>query len=293
MTVPSFESDDTREAPFGARLADALAARGPLCVGIDPHPHLLEQWGLPHSAAGAERFGLQVVDACVGEVGVIKPQVAFFELYGSAGFAALENVIGAARQAGILVIADAKRGDLGTTMAAYASAWLQPGSALESDAVTVSPYLGVGSLTGTFDAAREHGKGVFVLAATSNPEAAELQTAQTDGQTVAGGIAARIAERNAQDYPGAWLGSLGVVLGATVDFDALGVNLDTLSGHPATPVLAPGFGHQGARFTDVRRLFAAATPGTVVSASRSILSAGPDGIVDAVRAQKLEVMEAQ
>ncbi|MFD1713598.1 orotidine-5'-phosphate decarboxylase [Amnibacterium flavum] len=279
-------------APFGDRLAAAIGSFGPLCVGIDPHAHLLEDWGLSDSSAGAEQFGLRVVEACAGEIAVIKPQVAFYERFGSAGFAALESVIGTARAAGILVIADAKRGDLGSTMAAYASAWIEQGSALESDAMTVSPYLGFGSLEGTLDTAKANGKGVFVLSATSNPEAAELQTSVRDGRTVAGAIAGLAAARNAADYPTSPLGSVGVVLGATVDFDALGVDLDVLAASPATPVLAPGFGHQGARFDEVRRLFAAATPGTLMSASRSILAAGPDGIVEAIRAQKRQVLEA-
>jgi len=107
---------------FGSRLAAAVDARGPLCVGIDPHASLLDAWGLPASAAGVRDFGLRVVDAARTRVGVVKPQVAFFERYGAAGYAALEEVIGTARAAGLVVIADAKRGDIGTTMDGYAEA---------------------------------------------------------------------------------------------------------------------------------------------------------------------------
>ena len=122
-----------------------------------------------------------MVDAAAGRVGIVKPQVSFFERYGSAGFAALEDVLAAARAAGLIVIADAKRGDIGTTMDAYAEAWLTPGSPLEADAMTVNPFLGVGTLEGTFELAEDAGKGVFVLAATSNPEAFTAQRATLDG----------------------------------------------------------------------------------------------------------------
>ena len=135
---------------FGERIRAALAARGPLCVGIDPHAALLTSWGLPDSAAGVREFGLRTVDAAASRVGVVKPQVSFFERFGSAGFTALEDVLQAARDAGLLAIADAKRGDIGTTMDAYASAWLTPGSPLEADALTVNPFLGVGTLDSTF-----------------------------------------------------------------------------------------------------------------------------------------------
>ena len=109
-------------AGFGARLAAATAQRGPLCLGIDPHPELLAAWGLPASPEGLEAFSQTCVSAFAG-FAVVKPQVAFFEAYGSAGFAVLERTIAALREAGVLVLADAKRGDIGTTMAAYAAAW--------------------------------------------------------------------------------------------------------------------------------------------------------------------------
>jgi orotidine-5'-phosphate decarboxylase len=212
---------------FGQRLTGALDAHGALCVGIDPHEALLKAWGMDADAAGAREFGLRVVDASVGRVGIVKPQVAFFERYGSKGFAALEDVLAAARDAGLLVIADAKRGDIGTTMEGYASAWLEPGSPLEADAVTLSPYLGPDSLDKTLKTALRHRKGAFVLAATSNPEAAVVQQALVDDDAPVEGQ--RVAERVARDVgwmnmglPGA-LGSIGVVVGATVDRKAFGL----------------------------------------------------------------------
>lgn len=259
---------------FGTRLREAVLSGGRLCVGIDPHESLLREWGLPASAEGAREFGLRVVDAAAGRVGTVKPQVSFFERWGAAGYAALEDVLAAARATGLVVIADAKRGDIGTTMDAYAAAWLTPGSPLEADAMTVSPYLGVGALASTFDLALAHGKGVFVLAATSNPEAITTQTARAGGTTTAALIAEQVAER-AEAEPGQDWSSLGLVIGATVDLAT--VQLAPV-GSRVLPVLAPGFGTQGAEPGDLARVFGGFSAGVLASESRSILSAGPDGL---------------
>ncbi|MBN9174658.1 MAG: orotidine-5'-phosphate decarboxylase, partial [Microbacterium sp.] len=182
---------------FGQRVRAALDEFGPLCVGIDPHTTLLDAWGLDVSAQGAGEFGLRVVDAAAGRAGIVKPQVAFFERFGSAGYAALERVLAAARAAGLIVIADAKRGDIDTTMDGYADAWLGAGSPLEADAVTLSPYLGPDSLHKTLASAVRSGKGAFVLAATSNREGLPVQTAEVvDG---AASDRERVAERVARD----------------------------------------------------------------------------------------------
>ncbi|MBK4346790.1 orotidine-5'-phosphate decarboxylase [Lacisediminihabitans sp. G11-30] len=276
---------------FGERLTKVFDRLGQLCVGIDPHPYLLEQWGLPDTAAGLREFGLSVVAATVdGDAGIIKPQVAFFERHGAAGFSALEDVIAAARHSGLLVIADAKRGDLGTSVEAYGQAWLTPGSPLEADAMTISAYMGVGSIQAPMELAEATGKGLFVLAATSNPEARSLQTARLGGgQTVASSIVSDVVEWNRAQGAERVMGSVGLVLGATVDFADYAIDLDSLSGVAATPVLAPGFGHQGASFSDLGRIYGAAVGSTVVAASRSILHAGPDGVAEAVAAQAAEV----
>ncbi len=261
---------------FGQRLRAAMDEHGPLCVGIDPHESLLSAWGLDASAAGTREFGLRVVEAAAGRVGVVKPQVAFFERFGSAGFAALEDVMREARAAGLLVIADAKRGDIGTTMEGYAQAWLAVGSPLEADAVTLSPYLGPDSLQRTLMTALRLDKGAFVLTATSNPEARAVQSALTvDPSAIEG---ERVAERIARDVggnnvglPGA-LGSVGVVIGAPVDRAAFGLTDILLAG---IPIRAPGFGAQGAEPADLGRLFGYVASGVLASESRSILSAGP------------------
>ncbi len=261
-------------AGFGARLRTALDAYGPLCVGIDPHVSLVEEWGLEASPAGIREFGLRVVEAASGRVGVVKPQVAFFERFGAAGYIALEDVLRAARDAGLVVIADAKRGDIGSTMDGYAAAWLSAGSPLEADAVTLNPFLGADSLRDTLVSAVAAGKGVFVLAATSNPEAHVLQGARVGdgtGETVAARVAREAA--GAGGASGDSLGSIGVVVGATADRRAVDLTDATLE---QLPILAPGFGAQGAEPSDLRRLFGRLSGNVVASESRSILSAGPD-----------------
>jgi orotidine-5'-phosphate decarboxylase len=271
---------------FGERLVDVFDTVGQLCVGIDPHSYLLSEWGLPDDPRGLRDFGLRVVEATAGRAGIVKPQVAFFERHGAAGYSALEAVLAAARDASLLVIADVKRGDLGTSVEAYAQAWLTPDSPLEADAITVSAYQGVGSIAAPMALAESTGKGLFVLSATSNPEARALQTATlVNGRTVAASIVDDVVRwNNEQTAP---VGSIGLVLGATVDFADYGIDLGALGG---TPVLAPGFGHQGARYSDLAAIYGAAAPFAVVSASRSILQAGPAGIAEAITTQSAEVL---
>ncbi|PQZ61023.1 MULTISPECIES: orotidine-5'-phosphate decarboxylase [unclassified Microbacterium] len=273
---------------FGERVRAALHARGPLCVGIDPHAALLAAWGLTADAQGVREFGLRTVEAAAGRVGFVKPQVSFFERFGSAGIATLEEVLAASRAAGLIVIADAKRGDIGSTMDDYARAWLTPGSPLEADALTVSPFLGVGALDGTFTLAEKYGKGVFVLAATSNPEAEGLQrsTGSTDA-TVSASVIAEVSARNAElSAAGEW-GSFGFVIGATVDWTQAGIEPFA----PAAPILAPGFGAQGATPADLRPRFGEMSAAVIASESRSILSAGPADLPEAISARASEYLE--
>ncbi|GAA2525144.1 orotidine-5'-phosphate decarboxylase [Microbacterium mitrae] len=275
---------------FGTKTREAILTHGALCVGIDPHESLLNDWNLPVSAAGAREFGLRVVDASAGEVGFVKPQASFYERFGSAGFAALEDVTRAARAAGILVIADAKRGDIGTTMAGYAQAWLAPGSPLEADALTVSPYLGPTSLRETMTFAHQHGKGLFVLSATSNPEAGELQravvSAGTGQESVAAAVISSVSAFNADTADGHGWGSMGFVIGATVDQASLGLPAQLT---PRAPILAPGFGAQGPALAELGELFGANAPSVIASESRGILRAGPVGLEDAIRSRKNEL----
>lgn len=252
--------------PFGARLRAAMDERGPLCVGVDPHASVLHSWGLSDDAAGLERFVMTKVDALGDLAAVMKPQCAFFERHGSAGVAVLEKFIEAARAAGVLVLLDAKRGDIGSTMQGYADAYLDPSSPLAVDAVTVSPYLGFGSLQPMVDAALKNGAGVFVLALTSNPEGSQVQHARAAHGTVAGEILASIAAVNAGIDP---MGSVGAVVAAnlTGSEEDLAIN---------GPLLAPGLGAQGGTVDDVRRLFAGVYDYVLPSTSREISAAGPD-----------------
>jgi orotidine-5'-phosphate decarboxylase len=269
-------------APFGRRLAEKIAERGALCAGIDPHPGLLQAWGLPRNVSGLEKFALSAVGVLAAEAAVIKPQSAFFEAYGAPGIAVLERVIAEARLAGALVLLDVKRGDIGSTMAAYTSAYLDGHGALAADAVTVSPYLGFGSLAPAIETARAQGRGVIVLARTSNPEASQLQNALLpNGKTVAQSIVDEVAELNEGAGP---LGDIGVVVGATVAPGEL--DLGALNG----PILAPGFGAQGATVSDLRALFGPELRGVLPASSRDLLRRGPDPA--ALRAGVREIRES-
>jgi orotidine-5'-phosphate decarboxylase len=254
---------------FGQRLQEQLRERGPLCVGIDPSRELIETWGRQDSVEGLEFFALAVLDAVLDTVAVIKPQVAFFERFGSQGYRVLERVNSDARDAGLMVVADVKRGDVGSSNDGYANAWLSDASPLCADAMTVSPYLGFDSLEPMFALARSSGRGVFVLAATSNVEGRVIQGARTgDGRSVESHVLEEIRRRNDSDDV---LGSLGAVLGATRDRPAFA--LETLKG----PYLVPGVGSQGGTPENVARVFERCPSGTVLaSVSRAILQAGPE-----------------
>lgn len=249
---------------FGARLVDAKLRRGPLCLGIDPHPELLRAWELPATAEGLAAF-CDICVAAYADFAVVKPQVAFFEAYGAAGLSVLENTIGALQSSGVLVLADAKRGDIGSTMAAYAAAWAGD-SPLAADAVTASPFLGFGSLRPLLEVAASHDRGVFVLAATSNPEGATVQRADADGRTVAQLIVDHAAAINAAAAPQP--GSVGVVVGATVVEPP---ELSALGG----PVLVPGVGAQGGQAAALAGLGGAASGQLLPAVSREVLRAGP------------------
>ncbi|MEV4348067.1 orotidine-5'-phosphate decarboxylase [Actinoplanes sp. NPDC049596] len=252
---------------FGKRLVEATGKRGPLCVGIDPHAALLTKWGLTDDVAGLERFALTVVEALADRVAVLKPQSAFFERFGSRGIGILESTIRQSREAGALVLLDVKRGDIGSTMAAYASAYLDPASSLCADAITVSPYLGFGSLQPAFDVAAANGGGVFVLGLTSNPEGPSVQHAVgAGGKTVGQDMIDEISQLNRGIEP---LGSYGLVIGATIG--ETGHDLSAVNG----PLLAPGLGAQGATPSDLRAVFGKSLRNVLPSYSREVLTAGP------------------
>jgi len=248
--------------------------RGPLCLGIDPHAGLLAAWG-----TGIREFGLRAVDAAAGVVDWVKPQVAFYEALGAEGMAALAETIDAADAAGLRVIVDAKRGDIGSTMQGYADAWLHRGHWL-----TVSPYVGVAALEVALaraNLARDGAPGIFVLCATSNPEGASIQQAVTaSGRTVAAEVLEEVDRRSVEAGP---LPRIGVVIGATVRLPSYGLDLERIDRF--MPILAPGFGAQGAKLGDLRRIFGAAADQVIANVSRDALQAGPG----ALRARLVEL----
>lgn len=272
------------EPTFGDLLVEAGKKHGRLCAGIDPHVGLLSKWGLPTDAEGLKKFTEICVEAFAGNVALVKPQVAFYEAFGSRGFSILEEALAALKAAGTLVVADAKRGDIGSTMAGYAHAWLDEKSPLGTDSVTVSPYLGYGSLEPALAAANSRNKGVFVLAATSNPEALELQQQRnTNGLTISQQIVDQAAATNKPYKDAGRYGNVGVVVGATLKNPPV---LNELNG----PVLLPGVGAQGATAADVSRIVQGSEELAFANISRAILEKGPSvfALRDAVAAASEE-----
>lgn len=268
---------EPRPQRFGARLVRAMTDSGPLCVGLDPHAHVLAQWGLPDSAEGLRAFSETVLDAAAGRCAAVKPQSAFYERHGSAGVAVLEEVLRGARQRGLISVLDVKRGDIGSTMGGYAEAYLADGSPLAADSVTLSPYLGYGSLRPAVDLAARTGRGVWVLGLTSNPEGADVQLVGEPS------VAARVVEQVAADNAGQEpAGHVGLVVGATLPRTPADIGIDLASS--LAPVLAPGVGAQGADEHEVARTFAGLTGRVLVPISRGVLGAGPEpqALADAV-----------
>lgn len=261
---------------FGSRMHALMRERGPLCVGIDPHPSLLSQWGLEDNIGGLEQFALTAAEALAPVSAAVKPQSAFFERHGSRGIAVLERVLEICREAGTQIVLDVKRGDIGSTSQAYADAYLASSAPLRADAITVSPYLGFGSLAPILTTAQANGNGVFVLALTSNPEAPQVQHARNGQRTVAGEMLAALTELNHGADP---MGSFGAVVGATIrdTSESLAIN---------GPLLVPGIGAQGGTVDDVRRIFAGVLDYVLPSSSREILGQGPSGVALAESARR-------
>ncbi|MEV0201667.1 orotidine-5'-phosphate decarboxylase [Nonomuraea sp. NPDC050691] len=266
--------------PFGARLRARLDKYGPLCVGIDPSPALLHAWGLDDSPAGLERFSRTVAEAVGDVAAVVKPQPAFFERWGSRGIAVLESVLADLRQAGPLVLLDARRGDTGATMAAYAEAYLDHGSPLAADAVTLSPYFGFGALEGAITSAVANDAGVFVLARAGGPAGFR--------EPLAAQVLAGVEAANTGRTP---LGPVGVVVDAgaggsvagCVEGSGAAARSGPGSGSPDRPgsdplgrlngpVLVPGVGPRGASPADLARLFPSVRHAVVPAVSGAVLA---------------------
>lgn len=258
---------------FGTRLNRAMREKGPVCAGIDPHPHLLAHWNLPDSVDGLREFSLRALEG-LESAAAIKPQSAFFERFGAAGITILEELLSQARERGLLTILDVKRGDIGSTMEGYTKSYLIPGAPLEADAITLSPFMGPKSYVKTAEIAAENDKGLFMLVLTSNPEGYQLQrSVGGSGYTVARQVLEWTQQMNEQLCEQAHRGSFGAVIGATVTDmdDVLGDSLSRFTG----PILAPGFGAQGGNIEQVKASLGSDHSRFLVSSSRSILQAGP------------------
>jgi orotidine-5'-phosphate decarboxylase len=260
---------------FADRFAAARAARGPLVWGLDPSGALLEDWGLGDTPHGLDRFADLVLPIAAGTIGLVKPQSAFYERHGWRGMRTLARLTEQARAAGLLVILDVKRGDVGSTNDAYADAYVGKDAAFPADAVTVHPYLGLGAMGAFVSRAHEAGACVLIVTRSSNPEGRPVQAARSpgpDGGTVEESLLHEIGQLNAALAPGG-LGPVGAVVAPAPPSPKL----------PALPLtsmnglfLAPGIGAQGYTPQDVAQTFAACPDRVLPSASRSLLAAGPD-----------------
>ena len=264
-------------APFAARLTAAIKARGtPACIGLDPrHESLPPALGAAEIAATDTAalaaiftdFCCDVIDAVAGLVPIVKPQLACFEALGPHGMQSLANVIAHARAKGLLVLADGKRGDIGSTAEAYAAGWLAGPWA--ADALTVNPYLGLDSVEPFVKTAADRGAGIFILVKTSNPGSKDFQDLTSDGKTIYEHVAAGVEALAARTATGATYGAVGAVVGATWP-----KQLDDLrAAMPHAWILVPGFGRQGGRAADVRGAFHPDGLGALVVSARDVIFA--------------------
>lgn len=270
-------------AGYAQRLHAAIRRTGtPSLVGIDPRWDLLPQEirdraiagggsSAEQHARGFEHFSLELLDIISESVAVVKPQVAFFEQLGIPGLQTLHRVMTRARELGLLVIADAKRGDIGSTAEAYAAGWLageDPGAAeWPADALTVNPYLGADTLQPFVEIAQQRGAGIYVLVRTSNPGAAVFQDPRSNGDAIYEIVADRVCELTAQTAPQAGdYGCVGAVVGATWP-----EQLQQLRARmPGVPFLVPGYGAQGGTSADTAGAFDTEGLGAVINSSRGI-----------------------
>lgn len=279
---------------FSKKLESAFLTKGQLCVGIDPHDELLLDNGYEITPAGLLSFSFSMLDELIDSVSIVKPQVSFFERFGYTGFEVLEQVLRKATEMGFLVIADAKRGDIGSTMDAYAKAWLAKDAPFVCDALTVSPYLGVGALEPAIAVASERGKGIFVLGATSNPEGTRLQSSIAAGVSVARQIAEEISIYNTNSATSnGTFGHIGLVVGATVDLAKVGLHDINLGKQTLRiPILAPGFGHQGGLLSSAKTTFGSMSSDVIYTVSRSALRDGLAGLRTNIARDQAQLQQA-
>lgn len=261
---------DPSSRPFADRALETMNEYGPLVFGLDPFGDLLVDWDLGDTPDGLDRFVDIVVEACVGTVGVVKPQSAFYERHGWRGVRSLTRLVESCRGSGLLVLLDAKRGDVGSTNEAYADAYLGPGAPIQVDAITITPYLGFESMRPVLDRAVATNSSVFVVTRSTNPEGRSIQGAvHPDGRTTEQQIVSDIARENRRTAPGA-IGPIGSVFGPTHGPPAFDIR--AMNGL----FLVPGVGAQGATAQAVASCFASCPERVLASASRSLLRNGPD-----------------
>jgi orotidine-5'-phosphate decarboxylase len=273
---------------FASRFAAVRSAQGPLVWGLDPSGRVLEEWGLGDTPDGLDRFADIAVAAAVGTIGLVKPHSAFYERHGWRGMRTLARLISEARSAGLLAVLDAKRGDIGPSNEAYAEAYLGKDAATEADAITVHPYLGLGSMSAFVTRAHQAGSCIFVVTRSSNPAGRPIQTAlDRSGRTVEATLLAEIGHLNTILAAGQ-IGPVGAVIAPTHEKPHLDL--------PAANALflAPGVGVQGATLQDVARVFEACPDRVMPSVSRTLLADGPDQnrLRDAVAALAAEFRHA-
>jgi len=259
-------------APFGDRLAEAVdRKRSQLVVGLDPVVEFLPVEFRGEGAAACARFCRGIVDAVAPYAVAVKPQSAFFEALGSAGIGALEDVCAYARAAGLLVILDVKRGDIGSTARAYAAAYVEPRGSQPpvADAVTLNPYLGRESMEPFLAAARRGGAGLFCVVKTSNAGGDVQDVVLSDGSTLWQHVAGLVREWGEDLVGERGLSSVGAVVGATYPREV--AEMRRLL--PQSVLLLPGVGAQGGSPADLARAFTSGPAGALVSASRSVIYA--------------------
>lgn len=250
---------------FASRLIEGTRKFGPLCVGIDPHPGMIPEMFGGDTPEGVWKWSQAIVEAAAGKVAVVKPQVSLFERHGPEGMAALQAAAKAARAAGLIVLMDAKRGDIGSTAEGYAQAYLAPGAPFEGDALTVNPYMGLDTLEPYAKLAKAHGKGVIVLVRTSNPGAADFQSRIMAGAPLYVRVAEALGPLTERLMSPCGWSSLMMVIGATAPEEARAVRALA----PKALFLVPGYGAQGAGAAEACSGLVNGEGG-VVSASRSV-----------------------
>lgn len=250
---------------FAARLIDGTRKFGPLCVGIDPHPGLIPDIFGGDTPEGVWKWSQAIIEAAAGKVAVVKPQVSLFERHGPEGMAALQAAAKSARAAGLIVLMDGKRGDIGSTAEGYAQAYLSPGAPFEGDALTVNPYMGLDTLEPYAKLAKAHGKGVIVLVRTSNPGAADFQSRIMGGAPLYVRVAEALGPLTERLMSPCGWSSLMMVIGATAPEEARAVRALA----PKALFLVPGYGAQGAAASEACSGLVNGQGG-VVSASRSV-----------------------